>query len=211
MAGEMDILGGLAGNAVLLVILVISIVAIVGLVVAATIAVLHFKRYKQFKCVIWEKDTFGQLQEGYDEAGIFVDRKTKNKRLFLRKNKVGLNPDTIPYIRGTKRKTIYFYKTGLKNFHFINVGLGEPAVTLTVGEEDVNWSINAYERQKKMFQNSFFIQILPFLTIAFVSIIILIIFIYFFREFSTLGDMAVAMKEAAEAIARAKSGTTVLT
>lgn len=208
---EFTILSALSSNAVMMVVLIVSIIVVVVLVVAGTLAVIYLRRYKQFKCVIWERDGFGQLQQSHDGAGIFIDRKTKNKRLFLRKNKVGLNPDSIPYIKSEKNRTIYLYRTGLKNFHFIQVGIKDPDVTLTVGEEDVNWSINAYERQKKLFQHSFLMQILPFVTIAFVTIIILVIFIYFFKEFATLGDMARAMKEAAIEIARAKSGTTVLT
>ena len=42
-----------------------------------------------------------------------------------------------------------------------------------------------------------FMQYLPFMMLAFVSIIILVMFIYFFKEFDTLKDVAIALKEAA--------------
>lgn len=170
----------------------------------------HLLRYRQYKCIIWERDGFGQLKQTYDMAGIFVDRKTKNKRLFLKKNKVGLNPDSIPYLQSNKSKTIYLYKTGLKNFHYIKVNFNDPKQTLTVGEEDVNWSINAYERQKKLFQSSLLLQLMPFIALAFVSIMILIIFIYFFKEFSSLKDFALIMREVADKLAQIKSGTTII-
>lgn len=197
-----------------LVLMVLGIIFILGTATGAFFWVKFAKRYNQFKCIIWERDGFGQLKESYDKAGIFVDAKTKNKRLFLKKNKVGLNPDKLPYLVGEQKKrtvkTIYLLKTGLKNFHYIDIGVKEPAVTLTVGEEDVNWGINSYERQKKLFKDSILIQLLPFITIAFVTIIILILFIYLFKNLSTFGTAAEELKEAALAIAQARTGTVVL-
>ena len=43
------------------------------------------------------------------------------------------------------------------------------------------------------------------------TLIILITFIYFFKDFDVLRDVAVALKEAAQAISQANSGTTVIT
>ena len=102
---------------------------------------------------------------------------------------------------------VWLYRTGLKNFQYVDLNITpNPGATITVGEEDVNWAINAYERQKKLFSTTLLMQLMPFIMLAFVSIIILIIFIYFFKEFSTLKDMAVAMGEAAQIIAQARTG-----
>jgi len=173
-------------------------------------AILKWKKYKQFDCRIWEKDGFGQWRETTDGAGIFVDKKTQNKRFFLRKNNVGLEPDNVPYIPAGGRKVVYLLCTGLKNFRFIKINVGNPNITLDVGEEDVNWAINAYERQKKIFNRDLFMQYLPFAILAFVCVIILIIFIYFFKNFDVLKDVAVALKEAAKEMARAKAGTVII-
>lgn len=156
-----------------------------------------WRKYTEFKCIIWEKDGFGQLNERYDKAGIFVDGKTKNKRFFLKKANVGLDPDNVPYLPTRGKKVVYLLRTGLKNFHFIRPTVSNPNIYLSVGEEDVNWAINAYDRQKKLFDQSMFMQYLPFMMLAFVSIIILVMFIYFFKEFDTLKDVAIALKEAA--------------
>jgi len=153
------------------------------------------KRYKQYKCVIWERDGFGQLTETYDKAGIFVDKKTNNKRFFMKKANVGLNPDNIPYIPG-KSKIVYMLRTGLKNFHFIKPNVSNPTINLSIGEEDVNWAINAYDRQKRLFNQNMLMQYLPFIALAFTSIIILIIFIYFFKDFAVLKDVAIALRDA---------------
>jgi hypothetical protein len=45
------------------------------------------KRYSQFKVVLFEKDGFGQWNYKIDRAGIFLDRRTNNKRLFLEKGR----------------------------------------------------------------------------------------------------------------------------
>jgi uncharacterized membrane protein len=197
---ELDFLGMIGGGFLNIFVIVFTIFFIGGIVGLITWAILNRKKYKQFKCVIWERDGFGQLKQGYDDAGIFVDRKTKNKRLFLKKNKVGLNPDVIPYLQSQKLKTIYLYRTGLKNFHFIKVGIQDPKITLTVGEEDVNWAINSYERAKKVLANSIWMQILPYAVIAVVSMVIMVIFIFFFKEFGTLRDMSANFAKAAEAM-----------
>ena len=200
--------GSIATN---IAIMVISITVIGGVIIAGIWLGLKWKRYQQYKCVIYEKDGFGQLTETYDSGGIFIDSKTKNKRLYLKQNKVGLDPDSIPFIQTTKgKRVIYLLKTGLKNFHYIRLNIKPPAVTLTVGEEDVNWALNSYERGKKMFTQGMLMQLLPYIALAFVSIIILIIFIYFFKDFAVLADVAKALQAAAEAFAQSQTGTTVI-
>lgn len=204
-------LAGISSTALNIFVLVMSILVFGGLIVGGVWFYLQYKRFSQFKCVIFERDGFGQLIETYDKAGVFVDNKTKNKRLFLKKNKVGLDPDTIPYLPSVGgKRIIYLLKTGLKNFHYLNINVTKPGVTLSVGEEDVNWGINAYERGKKMFSQSLLMQLLPFIAIAFTTIIILIIFIYFFKNFDVLADVAEALQKAAEAYAQAETGTVVI-
>lgn len=190
-------LASVGSGALNLGITLITIIIIGGVVLGVVLLLLRQKKYSEYKCVIWEKDGFGQLVQKIDSAGVFVDKKTKNKRFFMKRANVGLNPDNIPYISG-RSKTVYLYRTGLKNFQFIKPVIKDnPGVSFSVGEEDVNWAINSYERQKKLFQNNVLLQYLPFIALAFVSIIILAIFIYFFKEFDTLKEVAVAMKESA--------------
>jgi hypothetical protein len=191
--------------------LVIVILVGGGIVVAGIVLFLKWWKYSQFSCRIWEQDGFGQWRETVDRAGIFVDRKTNNKRFFLKKANVGLSADNVPYI-STKgvRKIVYLLRTGLKNFRFIRITPSNPSVFLNVTEEDVNWAVNAYERQKKIFSKDLFLQYLPFMILAFVCIIILVIFIYFFKNFDTLKEVAVAFREAASSIAQANAGTVIV-
>jgi len=200
----------IGGQALNILIVVISILIVGAFVIVLTLLYLKWRRYQEYKCVVWEEDGFGQLNENIDSAGIFVDAKTKNKRFFMRRANVGLNPDNVPYIptRGGK-KVVYLLRTGLKNFTFIKPRIKQ-TLTLQVGEEDVNWAINAYERQKRLFNQNVLLQYMPFIALGFVSIIILIMFIYFFKDFAVLKEVAVSLKEAAVAMAQAKAGTVVI-
>lgn len=167
---------------------------------------LKWKKYQEFKCVIWERDGLGNIRQYNDNAGIFVDKKTNNKRFFLQTSNVGLEPDNVPYVLVGDKKVVYMIRRGLKNFQYIKPIIADIGFKFKVTEEDVNWAVNAYERQKKIFQDNKFMQYLPFILLAFVSIIILVIFIYFFKEFSVLRDVGVALRQTAEALVQYKSG-----
>jgi len=207
---DLTILKDYAMGGLNLFVMLFLIAAVGAFVVGCFWLYTKWKRYSQYNCRIWEQDGFGQWRELYDDAGVFVDRKTQNKRLFLKKNNVGLSPDNIPYIPSGSKKIIYLLKTGLKNFRFIKIRPNNPSVVLSVGEEDVNWAINSYERQKKIFSQDRLMAYMPFILLAFVSLVILVIFIYFFKEFGTLKGVAQSLSEAAHSLAEAKAGTVVI-
>jgi len=190
----------------------ISVIVFVGIIGVILFLWTKNRKYEQFKCIIWEKDGFGNMTQTFDDAGIFVDGQTKNKRLFLKRNNVGLSPDNIPFILSNKKKYIFLLKTGLKNFAFVKPNFDDiyKELKLNVSEEDVNWAINAYERQKKLFTNSLLMQLLPFILMAFVCVCILIIFVYFFRNFGVLKEVALAFKDAARYLAQGNAGTIIV-
>jgi len=202
-------LASVSSAAINIVTIIAFLLVLGGIIIIGTILYLKRKQQWQFNCVIWERDGFGNVTETYDRAGIFVDKKTQNKRLFMHKANVGLDPDNVPYIPG-KKKTVYLLRTGLKNFRYVKPRINNDEYGFIIGEEDVNWAINAYDRQKRLFNQNALMQYLPFIALAFVSIIILVIFIYFFKDFAVLRDVAVALKEAAVAMAHAQSGTLVV-
>lgn len=194
--------GAGALNVIVMVLLIIFVVAFIG---AATWLFFKWKKYNQYEIVIWKKDGFGNLVSTTDKGGVFVDKKTKNKRLYLKKSYVGLSPDNIPYITQNKKKVVFVLQTGHKNFRYIKPNIGDPKVSFQVGEEDVNWGLNAYEAAKNRFSQNLLLQLMPFIIVGFVTIIILIIFIYFFKQFSVLKDVAVAFQEAAKSLALAQA------
>jgi hypothetical protein len=172
---------------------------------------LQHRRYKEFKCYVYEKDGLGNVQCWIDQAGIFVDPKTHNKRFFMKKANVGLETDNVPYIKMPNgEKQVMIARTGLKNFSFIKLNIEVNKVNVSVGEEDVNWAINSYERAKKLFTQSLLMQLLPFIALAFVSIIILVIFIYFFKDFTVLKDVAISLKETAQALQQVQGGSAII-
>jgi hypothetical protein len=105
---------------------------------------------------------------------------------------------------------VYLYRKGLKNFFFLRPNVQMDKVDVQVGEEDVNWAANSYEKAKKLFSASTLLQYMPFILLALVSIIILVMFIYFFKDFGVLKEMAVALQAAAEAMRQASAGTTII-
>lgn len=187
------------------------IAVVVGILVLLLVVWTKYKRFSEYTAIIWYRDGFDQLQQRHDTGGVFVDKKTLNKRLFLRKANVGLDPDNIPFLTGPKGKRyVYLYQRGLKNFLYLRPNVRTDSVSIEVGEEDVNWAINAYERQKKLFGGNLLLQYMPFIALAFVSIIILIIFIYFFKDFEVLAEMAAALRDAAQAFAQGQAGTAII-
>lgn len=196
---------GLGVAAIIIVVLFIGAV-----IVMATIAILKWRKYQQFNIEIWQQDGFGQFNVKHDQGGIFVDGKTKNKRLFLRFANVGLDPDNIPYLPAGKKKKIILLQTGLKNFKYIKPVINNGLIHFTVGEEDVNWAINSYERQKRLFAQSWIAQYLPFIMLAFVSVIILIMFMQIFKQLPLMLDITKELKEVALALAQSRSGTVVI-
>lgn len=189
----------------------IAIIVVIALLVIGWLLInKHWLRYQKFRCIIWRVDGLGKLNFKTDNAGIFVDRATQKKRLFLKGANVGLNPDNIPYIPSGRKPTIMLLQVGLKNFRFIKPNIDHENISFTVGEEDVNWAIFDYEKQKKKFDQNWLTQYMPFIILAFVSLIILILFMYLFKQFGTIKELIIELQNLAKILASAKSGTTII-
>jgi len=162
----------------------------------------RYKRYKEYECIIYYKDGLGNLRKTFDHAGIFTKLRSKHKRLWLKRHNVGLTPDSFKYVMGDDgKKYVYLRKTGLKNFHFINVNVADPKVTLTVGEEDVNWALAEYDGLKRWNFKSI-LDWMPFITTIVVTICLMVVFIWFFKSFGDLSAAGNAMSAAAQALER---------
>ena len=207
MAGIIDVSG--VGGWLLNIALILAIILIGGAVSFGVFKLIEYQRkYNQFIVAIWEKDGFGQFRQTFDKGGIFVDKKTNDKRLYLKKNKVGLDCNTVPYVPTSNgKKIIYLLKTGSKNFKYIKPNVHDEIFTFTVGEEDVNWGLQAYAKQKVVFGQNTLLQYLPYIALVIVAIIIMVIFIYFFKNFEVLRDVAVAFEKAAASIAQYNGAT----
>jgi len=187
------------------------IIVMIALMVLAAIGVYLFfyfrnKKYAEFHVVIFEKDSLGNTHEKYDRAGIFLNKKTNLKLLFLKKLKKGMNPNGIPYVtsqdkKGRLIKTIYMVKTGVSNYRFCKVTLDEGVLKYSVGEEDVNWAAQDYETVTKTFGTTSFLEkyggyILFIITI----IIVMVILLSLFGKFVIMRDVATQLKLTADAM-----------
>lgn len=171
-----------------------------------------YLRYKQYQCEIWVFNDEGHLIDVItDDAGIFYDHPTKSKLLYLRKAKTAMNPDNIPYFYRGNKKVIYFLKTGLKNYHFLNPKIKYDKLSLSVGEEDVNWAENAYERSIKVVSTEDLItKLLPYIIWALVIVGSLILMLQILKKLDVIRDVILVAKEIAVANAQAVSGTAIV-
>jgi len=210
----MALLSGWTSTALSVMVVIVAILIIGGLLVLAVIMYLRWKKFQQYRVLILEVDDDGLVQGfRWDKAGIFVESKTKHRRFFLKRSRFSLSADKVPvvYPRGKGKPMVSCVKLSNTDYRFLWLNNLRPqAVNLVVGEDDVNWAIETYERMQKLFDRSTLLQYMPFLMLAFVSIIILIIFIYFFKDFSVLKEVAVELGKAAQAMAQARAGTVVV-
>jgi len=186
-------------------------VIIICIFIVAAVAgglILWMKRKRWDYDVVWlNKD---RVTGGYDKGGIFVDNKTKVKMFFLKQAKVGMNPDQVPWRLIGKTRVVFLIRYGVKNFRFIDTsGLGK-GIKAEVGEEDVNWAVVDYERQKSVFGSDRLLQFLPIISLAVVGVIILIMIIMVLKKFDVLQDVAATLKDTAIILRDARSGTTVI-
>lgn len=173
---------------------------------------LSWRKYQQFHIVIYFKDGFGQWRMKYDSGGVFEDRKTHNRLLFLKNSGVGLTANNIPYIQNEKnKKIVYLLQTGQKNFKYIHININDEFFKFSFGEEDLNWGLNAYEKQKKLSQSSLFMQLLPFIVMAFFGIMILAMVIYVLKDFKVLESVSGNLVEVARYQAQMHANATIVT
>lgn len=162
------------------------------------------RKYNEFKVVIWEADSLGNTHEFYDRAGIFLDKVTGFKLLFLEKLKKGLNPNKVPFVpskdsKGRLVKTIYLRKVGVSNYRFCHVKLNEQGVMFTVGEEDVNWAAQDIERIRRTFNKEGWLQKLaPYIMFIVTILIVMIILISLFNKFVVIKEASENLKQVAE-------------
>jgi len=169
------------------------------------------RRFNGFTCIVWKKDGFGQLVQELDQAGVFVEKVTNNKRLYLKKANVGLSPDDIPYIPCGKTKFVFLFRTGLKNFQFIKPIINNEGIVLRVGEEDVNWALNSYYRVKKAFEKKNWIEkVLPYMLFALLIIGFIVMVIFILKKFDVFVELAKQLNNVAQTLLKAQAGTVVI-
>ena len=183
-------------NGVMIFCAVVIVLAIIGWFV-----IYWFKKrkYNEYRVVIWEKDTTGNTHESYAKAGVFVDKATRLKLLFIDGIKKGMNPNSVPFVsarnkKGKLIKTIYLRKTGVSNYVFCHVKLNEEGVMFTVGEEDVNWAAQDIERVRRSFLKEGLLQkFAPYIMFIVTILIVMIILISLFNKMGVISEASANM------------------
>ena len=179
------------------------------------------KKWKQFVCVIFSKDAFGNAIREIDHAGIFLDKTTNMKRFFIKKANIGLDPDKVKYIMSTDGKTrfVYLRKYAPKNFAFYDLSklLDKDNPELKVTEQDVNWALQEFRKHKALDNKNFWNQYGTYIIWGFAVISTLVLFALLVQKFEILSNVAsaissasTALKEAAQQLAVARSGSQII-
>lgn len=147
-----------------------------------------------------------------DKGGVFTNKKTNMKRFYLQNQRVGLNPDNIPFIFGKKgQKIVTLWQTGIKSFRYVNPTVSDnPGLKFNVGEEDVNWALVAFNEWVNRFKVSSFLQQYGHMILWAVTVMGTLFLLFFVMEkFDVLASVANSLNEAAQAMKQASVGTIV--
>lgn len=170
-------------------------VIIVGTIAFITYYYMRKKKYGQYRVEIFDRDTNGNVYKTYDRAGIFLDKKTGYRLLFVEKAKVGMNPNSPPYVSHIDKKkrlikTIYLRRIGVNNYVYIEVDLtGKPQFTM--GEEDFNNAAQEMAKIRRSYDKKSWLDKYGALAaIMTISLIILIMMLSLFNKFGVLGEVS---------------------
>jgi len=207
--------------------------------VLGIIAALYFylKRWFTFKYPVFVLELLpdGTRRLLNDKGGFFIDLKTKNKGFFLRIEKIMLSPDNVPFFMYNAKKAVFVIKTGSKNYRYATISdlrkemvertvqvmennvmvskkVVEPKYNLnfTVGDEDVNWAVNTFDRNKKLIGETTLMKLMPYFVLAFVGLCVTIIFIYLFKKMDMLVEFVNGLEVVSENLKTICSGTVVV-
>lgn len=182
-------LSSLTGGLIDIGLLLFGLVFTIGVIGAVVVFYwFNYKRYKQYECIVYEKDTFGNVHAQRDDAAIFL--KGANRRLWLRKNKISMPGDDLPYYMVGKKKTLNVLKKGTKNFVFVEPDIDDEGLTFNVGEEDVNWAAIEWDRSTKNFGQTWIMQMMPYAIVMFSVMIVMVVYIMFIRKLDLLVEIS---------------------
>lgn len=139
-----------------------------------------------------------------DLGGIFLDRKTGNRLFVLKKNRVGLTPDNIPYYRGAKgQKIVEVIQLGLKSFRY----LGKPesvssksVMEYNIQDQDIAFALNEIEKAKMYEKKTTFDKIKDIIPIVMVFFLAIAVIYFFLNKFEVLKGVADALNQAAASL-----------
>jgi len=183
------------------------IIFLVAIAAAFAVYLLMRKQLKyDIPVEIIEIDESGTVYKK-DKGGIFFNRGGKSRLFWLKKSKVGLNPDQIPFVRTIGQtpiwkfwmqpRKVFLYQYGYKNFSYVTPSISNPDIDFGVGDSDVSWGLSAYEAGKNLQLKAWYSQIMPYIPLIIVSITMMIIVIYLFKSFPQIKELIQAAGDTA--------------
>jgi hypothetical protein len=178
------------------------IILAVGIIGYITYYIIKKRRYGQYRIEILDRDENGNVYKDYDKAGVFLDKKTGLRLLFLDKAKIGLNPNNIPYVSSREKtgfiikketiiKTVYLRRIGVNNYVFIHVKVNPDNTIISVGEEDLNNAVQEMSKiRRKYDKKSWWDENKPIVVWIITIMIIMIIMLVLFNKFTILEEVS---------------------
>jgi len=191
-------------------------VTILGVILIAAVFggvawIIYQKRKFQYIVQVWLPDNNGNIiDEERDIGGIYVDKKTGKKHFWLKKQGKGLKCDDVPYRRVGNKRIVTVLKRADGVFRIINPKITLDKLNFVVSEEDVNWAIHDYEKYKRKYADDPWAKWMPIAIYAIAVVASLVLVIYVIQKFEVLVEVAKSLEGAAQALAQAQSGTTVI-
>ena len=207
MTMELGTVANLVINTAVTILGVILIAAVFG----GVAWIIYQKRKFQYIVQVWLPDNNGNIiDEERDIGGIYVDKKTGKKHFWLKKQGKGLKCDDVPYRRVGNKRIVTVLKRADGVFRIINPKITLDKLNFVVSEEDVNWAIHDYEKYKRKYADDPWAKWMPIAIYAIAVVASLVLVIYVIQKFEVLVEVAKSLEGAAQALAQAQSGTTVI-
>ena len=195
----------------------IIIVAVSAAIALAAFWVLKRQMKYDIPVEIIEIDKSGTVYKK-DKGGIFFDKTGKYRLLWLKKYKVGLSPDKIPFVRTIGQnpiwkfwmqpRKVFLYQYGYKNFSYVTPGISNPGIDFGVGDADVSWGLSAYESGKSLQLKAWYAQMMPYIGMIILAVTLMIITIYVFKSLPQIKDLIAATGKTAEQLGEAAAKMT---
>jgi hypothetical protein len=171
-------------------------------------AAFWFVMNKKFNidCVIFSKVNNGYVRV-LDKAGFVKDPKTKEMHLKLKKHKVSLNADNVPYLLNSTGggKTLFLYQNGIRSFSFIVPNVKEQGAEMTVMEEDISWAVREYNKNVSLFGQSGLDKMMPFMVWGLIVVGSIVMLSLLLKKFDVLADVAENLRMASVELAKANA------
>lgn len=202
------------------------IVVVVALIAWGAWFFMNWKKYQDYMVCVFHKNGEDKWCLRFDKGGVFVNKKTNTKRMWMKKSRSSLQADRIPFLPKNRLSfmdytfgVIFVVQKADGSYAYIDKwNIDENGLQVQVSGEDLNWGLTAFDEIMRHIENKFFKDLMLVISIVVVGIIILIMVIISVKDMTHVAELlanamstaSANMKEFAASMAQANSGTTVI-